>query len=67
MNVEGSHPLDAGFDEYKGISGNFGADDNTFCHNRDTVPERVECEILASAYTNNVIVFKVKHLIILQD
>lgn len=56
MEVEGSHPLDAGFDEYLGIPSNFGVD-NTLYHNRDTVYEEVACEILTSAYTDKVVDF----------
>jgi len=61
MNVEGSHPLDAGFDEYLGIPRNYDpqgrGDNNTLYHNRDVVSESVECEILTSAYTDKVVDF----------
>lgn len=55
MEVPGSHPLDAGFDEYFGIPRNFAADDNTLYHNRDTVAIGVECESLTAAYTDKVV------------
>lgn len=57
MEVKGSHPLDAGFDEYFGIPRNFASDDNTLYHNRDTVSEGVEAEILTAAYTDKVVAF----------
>ncbi|KQC31827.1 arylsulfatase [Flagellimonas eckloniae] len=56
MEVKGSHPLDAGFDEYLGIPSNYGVD-NTLYHNKDTVAKEVSCEILTSAYTDKVVDF----------
>ncbi|MEO9475984.1 MAG: sulfatase [Cyclobacteriaceae bacterium] len=61
MNVEGSHPLDAGFDEWLGIPRNYDPknkiDNNTLYHNREVLQENVACEILTSAYTDKVISF----------
>ncbi len=61
MNVEGSHPLDAGFDEYLGIPRNYDpqgrGDNNTLYHNREVLEENVECEILTKTYTDKVISF----------
>lgn len=57
LELEGSHPLDAGFDEYFGIPRNFASNDNTLYHNRDTVTKGVEAEILTSAYTDKVVDF----------
>lgn len=57
LELEGSHPLDAGFDEYFGIPRNFASNDNTLYHNRDTVAEGVEAEILTAAYTDKVVSF----------
>ena len=57
LEVKGSHPLDAGFDEYFGIPRNFASDDNTLYHNRDTVSAGVEAEILTAAYTDKVVAF----------
>lgn len=61
MNVEGSHPLDAGFDEYLGIPRNYDnqgrGDNNTLYRNRDIEAENVSCEILTSRYTDKVLSF----------
>lgn len=57
LEIKGSHPLDAGFEEYFGIPRNFASDDNTLYHNRDTVSEGVEAEILTTAYTDKVVEF----------
>lgn len=61
MEVEGSHPLDAGFDEYLGIPRNFDpqnrSNNNTLYHNREVKAENVDCEILTSAYTDKVVEF----------
>lgn len=61
MNVEGSHPLDVGFDEYLGIPRNYDpngrGDNNTLYHNKEVLEENVECEILTKQYTDKVISF----------
>ena len=61
MNVEGSHPLDAGFNEWLGIPRNYDSkgegDNNTLYHNRAVEAENVECEILTRRYTDKVISF----------
>lgn len=61
MKVEGSHPLDAGFDEYFGIPRNYDTngqgDNNTLYHNRAIEAENVACEILTTRYTDKVISF----------
>lgn len=61
MNVEGSHPLDAGFDEYLGIPRNYDnqgrGDNNTLYHNRNIEAENVDCKILTSRYTDEVVSF----------
>lgn len=61
MKVQGSHPLDAGFDEYLGIPGNYDTkeqgDNNTLYHNRAIEAEKVACEILTTRYTDKVISF----------
>lgn len=56
MNVQGSHPLDAGFGEYLGIPGNYARDQILF-HNKDTVQIDVDCERLTSIYTDKVVDF----------
>ncbi|MEQ9287645.1 MAG: sulfatase [Cyclobacteriaceae bacterium] len=61
MEVEGSHPLEAGFDEYLGIPRNFDpqnrSNNNTLYHNREVKVENVDCEILTTAYTDKVVEF----------
>lgn len=61
MNVEGSHPLDAGFDEYFGIPRNFDpqsrGDNNTLYHNKTIEAENVACEMLTARYTDKVVNF----------
>lgn len=61
MNVKGSHPLDAGFDEWLGIPRNYDTkswgDNNTLYHNREVEAENVAGEILTTRYTDEVISF----------
>lgn len=61
MNVPGSHPLDAGFDEWLGIPRNYDpkgwGDNNTLYHNKEVLQENVACEMLTSAYTDKVVSF----------
>lgn len=61
MPVKGSHPLDAGFDEYFGIPRNYDlrgyGDNNTLYHNREIVEEQVAAEVLTTRYTDKVVSF----------
>lgn len=56
MNVQGSHPMDAGFGEYLGIPGNYDRDQILY-HNKDTMQIEVDCERLTSIYTDKVVDF----------
>ncbi|MFG0287532.1 MAG: sulfatase [Rhodopirellula sp. JB044] len=60
FHVEGSHPLDAGFDEYLGLHSNFssqleGAD--TLYRNREIQEEHIDFEKITSLYTDEVVEF----------
>ena len=62
MNVEGSHPIDAGFDEYLGIPGNYDkknrkGDSNTLYHNKTIETENVDGSTLTNLYTEKVVSF----------
>ena len=62
MNVEGSHPIDAGFDEYLGIAGNYDkrnkkGDSNTLYHNKTIETENVDGSTLTNLYTEKVVSF----------
>lgn len=61
MRLKGSHPIDAGFDEYLGIPRNYDPkgreDNNTLYHNKEVLEENVECEMLTKRYTDKVISF----------
>ncbi|MEP3832562.1 sulfatase-like hydrolase/transferase, partial [Rhodopirellula bahusiensis] len=61
MEVEGSHPLDAGFDEYFGIPSNYeprrGKNHNTLYRGKAVEQENVPCEVLTKRYTDEVIEF----------
>ena len=64
MEVEGSHPLDAGFDEYLGIPSNYAKNSVTRGPNADTLyrgkqieQRHVECEELTKRYTDEVVSF----------
>ena len=61
FNVEGSHPIDAGFDEYLGIPGNYDKkeriNNNTLYHNKTILTENVNPKILTTRYTDKVVSF----------
>ncbi|MFG0264874.1 MAG: sulfatase, partial [Rhodopirellula sp. JB055] len=61
MEVEGSHPLDAGFDEYFGIPSNYeprrGKNHNTLYRGKAVEQKNVPCEVLTKRYTDEVIEF----------
>ncbi len=61
MEVEGSHPLDAGFDEHLGIPSNYGKNRgpnyNTLYRGKRIEQENVPCEELTKRYTDEVVDF----------
>ncbi len=61
IEVPGSHPLDAGFDEHLGIPSNYepsrGKDYNTLYRGREVVERGVACEELTTRYTDEVVSF----------
>ena len=61
MKVEGSHPLDAGFDEYLGIQSNYnkgaGPDFNTLYRGKQVEQKNVRCQELTKRYTDEVVGF----------
>ena len=61
MEVEGSHPIDAGFDEYLGIPSNYnkgaGPDYNTLFRVKDVEQKNVPCQQLTQRYTDEVVQF----------
>lgn len=61
MEVEGSHPLDAGFDEHLGIPSNYsknrGPDYNTLFRGRRAEQRNVPCQELTKRYTDEVVDF----------
>ncbi len=61
MEVEGSHPLDAGFDEHLGIPSNYGPargpDYNTLFRGKQVEERNVACEALTERYTDEVVAF----------
>ena len=61
MGVEGSHPIDAGFDEHLGIPSNYskdrGPDYNTLYRGRQVEKKNVACEELTKRYTDEVVDF----------
>ncbi|WP_449284320.1 sulfatase-like hydrolase/transferase [Maioricimonas rarisocia] len=61
MEVEGSHPLDAGFDEHLGIPSNYspgrGPNHNTLYRGRKVEKRDVPCEALTKRYTDEVVAF----------
>lgn len=61
MKVEGSHPIDAGFDEHLGIPSNYskarGPDHNTLYRGRKVEAKNVPCEALTKRYTDEVVKF----------
>jgi len=65
MEVEGSHPIDAGFDEYLGIPSNFesrrGPNFDTLYRGKQVEGRNVACETLAKRYTDEVVAFIERH------
>lgn len=61
MEVPGSHPLDAGFDEHLGIPSNYepsrGKNYNTLYRGRKVLERNVACEELTTRYTDEVVSF----------
>lgn len=61
MEVEGSHPIDAGFDEHLGIPSNYGKargpNYNTLYRGKQIQKKNVPCEELTKRYTDEVVGF----------
>ena len=61
LDVEGSHPIDAGFDKYLGIPSNYsklrGSDYNTLFRGKEIEKENVPLEELTQRYTDEVVDF----------
>jgi len=61
MEVEGSHPIDAGFDEHLGIPSNYspvrGPNHNTLYRGKKVEERNVPCEALTQRYTDEVVGF----------
>ncbi|TWT35443.1 Arylsulfatase precursor [Posidoniimonas corsicana] len=64
IDVAGSHPVDAGFDEYLGIPSNYssnqaarGANADTLYRGREVEERNVSCEELTERYTDKVVDF----------
>lgn len=61
MEVKGSHPIDAGFDEHLGIPSNYGksrgANYNTLYRGKQVEQKNVPCEELTNRYTDEVVNF----------
>ncbi|WP_411827505.1 sulfatase [Luteolibacter sp. AS25] len=60
FHVEGSHPLDAGFDDYLGLHSNYSkklGDADTIYHNREVQEEKVPFEKVTNLYTEEVVNF----------
>lgn len=61
LEVEGSHPLDAGFDEHLGIPSNYeakrGDNYDTLYRGRRVEKQKVRCEELTRRYTDEVVEF----------
>jgi len=61
MEVEGSHPLEAGFDEHLGIPSNYaprrGPNHNTLYRGNKVEARNVPCEALTKRYTDEVVEF----------
>ncbi len=61
MEIEGSHPIDAGFDEHLGIPSNYekkrGPNYNTLYRGRQIVQKNVRCQELTKCYTDEVVDF----------
>jgi len=65
MEVEGSHPIDAGFDGYLGIPSNYeprrGPNYNTLYRGKSIEEKNVACEALTKRYTDEVVTFIERH------
>ncbi|WP_372845912.1 sulfatase [Pontiella sp.] len=67
FHVEGSHPLDAGFDEYLGLYSNYSTqkdrvDERTIYRNREVLEKEVPFETVTTLYTDEIVDFvKQKH------
>ncbi|MDF7825959.1 sulfatase [Pontiellaceae bacterium B12227] len=62
FHVEGSHPLDAGFDEYLGLYSNYATpkdrvDERTIYRNREVVETDVPFEKVTKLYTDEIVDF----------
>ncbi|WP_146510054.1 sulfatase family protein [Thalassoglobus neptunius] len=61
MEVEGSHPIDAGFDEHLGIPSNYGKSRgpnfDTLYRGKQVERKKIPCEELTNIYTNEVVDF----------
>ncbi len=61
MEVEGSHPIDAGFDEHLGIPSNYaknrGPNYNTLYRGKQVEQKNVPCQALTKRYTDEVVDF----------
>lgn len=61
MEIEGSHPIDAGFDEYLGIPSNYeskrGGNYDTLYRGKQVEQRHVPCEELTQRYTEGVLEF----------
>lgn len=61
MEVEGSHPIDAGFDEHLGIPSNYeskrGGNHNTLYRGKEVEQRNVPCQALTKRYTDEVVEF----------
>ena len=61
LEVEGSHPIDAGFDEHLGIPSNYGKNRgpnyNTLYRGKQIERKNVPCEELTKLYTDEVVKF----------
>ncbi|WP_372796652.1 sulfatase [Pontiella sp.] len=62
FHVEGSHPLDAGFDEYLGLYSNYATqkdrvDERTIYRNREVVEKDVAFEKVTDLYTDEIVDF----------
>lgn len=61
MEIEGSHPLDAGFDEYLGIPSNYekkrGVNHSTLYHGREVEEKNLPFQALTKRYTDEAVKF----------
>tara|TARA_R110002096_G_scaffold432198_1_gene648490 strand:+ start:263 stop:1672 length:1410 start_codon:yes stop_codon:yes gene_type:complete len=60
FHVEGSHPLDAGFDDYLGLHGNYSnqhGDHDTVYRNREVLEEKIAFTKVTTLYTDDAVGF----------